>query len=215
MTRDIKNPFFFINSGITKIFDKIDNIKSIIVVTGTLTIVNYFFFNLNMVEQLRITENSNNHLKYDKLCNIDEKTNNINNNINNINNNINNINNNINNKFFIESDDYQKMQNNIQKCLDISIEIQKQNIYFLETVEQVQCLLKTVVCFSEKKKTNISIATSTSDFEKYIIHLNTVTNNNTIQAIDDEDNELENECYDILPCSNIKKATSTGFFYWK
>ena len=48
-----------------------------------------------------------------------------------------------------------------------------------------------------------------SDFEKYsrpeVFH----HNNN-----EENDNELLHECYDILPCNNSKKATSSSFF-WK
>ncbi len=48
-----------------------------------------------------------------------------------------------------------------------------------------------------------------SDFEKY-------SKPDIFKNNDEElDDELLHECYDILPCNNITKATSTAFFPWK
>ena len=49
--------------------------------------------------------------------------------------------------------------------------------------------------------------TSMSDFEKYSNP--SIFKNN--DSDDDIDNELLNECYDILPCNNITKSTLSGF----
>jgi hypothetical protein len=50
-----------------------------------------------------------------------------------------------------------------------------------------------------------------SDFQKYS-NPSMFQNSNTYE---DVDNELLQECYDVLPCNNITKATSSGFFGWK
>ena len=90
---------------------------------------------------------------------------------------------------------YQELQTKIDALLEINIELQSKNNILLEKYE----------------KKYITTLTSMSDFEKY-------SNTSTIQNKDtynDVDNELLQECYDVLPCNNITKATSTGFFGWK
>jgi hypothetical protein len=95
--------------------------------------------------------------------------------------------------YFITYNVYKEIQTKLDRLLEISIESQKQNNTLLQRYE----------------KTHISTLTSMSDFEKYsrpeIFHCNDNEEN---------DNELLHECYDMLPCNNIKKATSHGFF-WK
>ena len=95
--------------------------------------------------------------------------------------------------YFTNHNTYKEIQTKLDTLLEISIEIQKQNNTLLEKYE----------------KKYISTLTSMSDFEKYsrpeIFHCNDNEEN---------DNELLHECYDMLPCNNIKKATSSGFF-WK
>ena len=90
---------------------------------------------------------------------------------------------------------YQELQTKIDTLLELTIELQSKNNILLEKYE----------------KKYITTLTSMSDFEKY-------SNTSTIQNKDtynDVDNELLQECYDVLPCNNITKATSTGFFGWK
>ena len=95
--------------------------------------------------------------------------------------------------YFTTYNVYKEMQRKLDTLLEISIEIQKQNNTLLQRYE----------------KKYISTLTSMSDFEKYsrpeVFH----DNNN-----EENDNELLHECYDILPCNNSKKATSSRFF-WK
>ena len=97
--------------------------------------------------------------------------------------------------YFTTHNTYKEIQTKLDTLLEISIEIQKQNNILLEKYE----------------KKYISTLTSMSDFEKYsrpeVFH----HNNND----EDLDNELLHECYDVLPCNNIKKATASGFFKWK
>ena len=61
-----------------------------------------------------------------------------------------------------------------------------------------------------------------SDFEQYFKERKEEENITKVDAkyedaevYKDIDNELVQECYDNLPCSNIKQTTSYGFFYWK
>jgi len=90
---------------------------------------------------------------------------------------------------------YQGLQSKIDRLLEIDIEIQNQNNIFLQKHEK-KC---------------VSALTSMSDFQKYS-NPSVFQNNDTH---DDVDNELLQECYDVLPCNNITKATSSGFFSWK
>lgn len=90
---------------------------------------------------------------------------------------------------------YRGLQAKIDRLLEIDIEIQNQNNILLQKHE----------------KKYISTLTSMSDFEKYS-NPSTIQNKDTIEEVD---NELLHECYDILPCNNVTKATSTGFFGWK
>lgn len=87
----------------------------------------------------------------------------------------------------------QEFQTKIDKLLEITIEIQKQNALFLQ-------------CHDKKY---ISAITSMTDFEKY-------SKPDIFQNNDDElDDELLRECYDVLPCNNLTKTTSSTFFSWK
>jgi hypothetical protein len=90
---------------------------------------------------------------------------------------------------------YQGLQTKIDRLLEIDIEIQNQNNILLEKYE----------------KKYITTLTSMSDFQKYS-NPSIIQNKDTYE---DVDNELLQECYDVLPCNNITKATSTGFFGWK
>ena len=98
--------------------------------------------------------------------------------------------------YFTTYNVYKEIQTKLDTLLEISIEIQKQNNELLQRYE----------------KKYISALTSMSDFEKYsrpeVFH----HNNNDDEELD---NELLHECYDVLPCNNIKKATASGFFKWK
>ena len=86
---------------------------------------------------------------------------------------------------------YQELQTKIDTILEINIKIQNQNNILLQNHD----------------KKYISTTTSMSDFEKYSNQ--SIFKNN--DSDDDIDNELLHECYDILPCNNIKKSTLSGF----
>ena len=90
---------------------------------------------------------------------------------------------------------YQGLQTKIDILLEITIELQNKNNILLQKYE----------------KKYITTLTSMSDFQKYS-NPSMFENNDTYN---DVDNELLQECYDVLPCNNITKATSTGFFGWK
>jgi hypothetical protein len=90
---------------------------------------------------------------------------------------------------------YQELQAKIDRLLEIDIEIQNQNNTLLQKYE----------------KKYVSVLTSMSDFQKYS-NPSTIENKDTH---DDVDNELLQECYDVLPCNNATKVTSSGFFSWK
>ena len=81
----------------------------------------------------------------------------------------------------------------------------------MSVLERLSKLTSQFERIEKYEKKYITTLTSMSDFEKY-------SNTSTIQNKDtynDVDNELLQECYDVLPCNNITKATSTGFFGWK
>ena len=94
---------------------------------------------------------------------------------------------------------YQELRTKIDTLLEITIELQSKNNNIL----------------SEKyKKKYISTLTSMSDFEKYSNPI-TIQNKDMCNNVDNEFNELLREYYNVSPCNNVKKATSTGFFSWK
>lgn len=90
---------------------------------------------------------------------------------------------------------YKELQTKIDTLLEINIKIQNENNILLQKYD----------------KKYISTLTSVSDFEKYV---NTIMLKNN-DICDNVDNELLDDCYDILPCDNIKKTTLAGFLSWK
>jgi hypothetical protein len=155
----------------TNVFEKLENMKGLIkistgffIITTTLTIANYYFItNINTTNDEQLQLLEDNNKQLSKI--VED------------------------NNFKA----YQMLETKVDKLLEITIEMQKQNALFLQ--------------YYDKKY--ISVITSMSDFEKY-------SKPDIFKNNDEElDDELLRECYDILPCNNITKATSTGFFSWK
>lgn len=84
--------------------------------------------------------------------------------------------------------------------------------YKIEILDnKINCLLD----FNENKLHNVNdINPSNDNLKLSLIHPNTITNicaNN----INNEDDELLSECYDNIPCNNIKKVTGINrLFGW-
>jgi hypothetical protein len=107
---------------------------------------------------------------------------------------------------FINFKVYEEFQRKINIITNISVELKKQNDKLLENFEE------------NIGKKYITTMTSTSDFEKYFKEKEETRVNAEYEDGDmykNIDNELLQECYDVLPCNNITKATSSGFFGWK
>lgn len=64
--------------------------------------------------------------------------------------------------------------------------------------------------FENNEKKCLTESTSTTDIEL------STTKSNISENINDDDNELINECYDNIPCNNNKKITATksGFLFF-
>ena len=101
---------------------------------------------------------------------------------------------------FINFKVYEEFQKKINIISDINIELQNQGNKILEKLEE------------NIEKIYITTMTSTSDFEKYF---NKKVEKEDAEVYENIDNELLQECYDSLPCNNVKKTTLSGFLYWK
>ena len=175
-------------------FEKIERIQGLIsistgffIITSTLTFINYYF-----------------------IKNIYSKNNEQTKLLKNINNNLSKITEDNN---FINFKVYEDFQKKINIIADINIELQNQGNKILQKLEKN--IEKNI------EKIYITRMTSTSDFEKYFNK--NVEKEEKVKTVDKEDaevyenidNELLQECYDSLPCNNVKKTTLSGFLYWK
>jgi predicted glycosyltransferase len=176
---------------ITSIFEKIENIQGLILIStsffiigSTVSLINFYFIK-NIYskndEQIKLLKNINNN-----LSRITQDNN------------------------FINFKVYEEFQKKINIIADFSVELKKQSNKLLEQFEE------------NIEKKYITTTTSMSDFEQYFKEMKEEENITKVDAkyedaevYKDIDNELVQECYDNLPCSNIKQTTSYGFFYWK
>ena len=176
---------------ITSIFEKIENIQGLILIStsffiigSTVSLINFYFIK-NIYskndEQIKLLKNINNN-----LSRITQDNN------------------------FINFKVYNDFQKKINIIADFSVELKKQSNKLLEQFEE------------NIEKKYITTTTSMSDFEQYFKERKEEENITKVDAkyedaevYKDIDNELVQECYDNLPCSNIKQTTSYGFFYWK
>ena len=179
----------------TNMFEKIERIQGLItistgffIITSTLTLINYYFIKdiySKNDEQTKLLKNINNN-----LSRITQDNN------------------------FINFKVYEDFQKKINIIAEFSVELKKQSDKLLEKFEE------------NIEKKYITTTTSISDFEKYFKeNVEKVKEKEVnVKAIDFEvdsdiyeniDNELLQECYDSLPCNNVKKTTLSGFLYWK
>ena len=178
----------------TNMFEKIDRIQGLIsistgffIITSTLTFINYYFI-------------KNIYSKNDEQIKL----------LKNINNNLSRITQDNN---FINFKVYNDFQKKINIIADFSVELKKQSNKLLEQFEE------------NIEKKYITTTTSMSDFEQYFKEKVKAEKEVEVKAVDAEyedvdiykniDNELLQECYDSLPCNNVKTTTLSGFLYWK
>jgi hypothetical protein len=171
----------------TNIFEKIENIQGLIIIStsffiigSTVSLINFYFIK-NIYskndEQIKFLKNINN-----KLSHITEDNN------------------------FISFKVYENIQKKINIITDINVELKIQNNKLLEKFEKT----------FEKKYINTITSTDDFEKylkEKEPTDVDKDIDNELLQ--DCYDNELLQDCYDNLPRSNIKQTTSYGFFYWK
>jgi hypothetical protein len=96
---------------------------------------------------------------------------------------------------------YEEYKKKVDEIINSNIENQRITKMLLEKIDNINIASLSSIG-------SMTSMTSMSDFEKYCKNL--VSDN-----IDEEDNELLCESYDNLPCNNVIKTTSSGFFYWK
>jgi hypothetical protein len=170
----------------TNIFDKIERIHGLIIISSsfliigsTMSLINFYFLK---------NINSKNDENISLLKNIDDNLSKIKE-----------------DNYFINFKVYQEFQKKIDLITDISLELQKQNIKLFRFFEEKS---------KNNEKKTITTMTSMSDFEKYC-NSTILKEKEDLEIYEDIENEILQECYDNLPCNNFKKVTSSGFFNWK
>lgn len=170
----------------TNIFEKIENIQGLIIIStsffiigSTVSLINFYFIK-NIYskndEQIKLLKNINN-----KLCHITEDNN------------------------FINFKVYDEFQKKINIISDFSVELKKQSNKLLENFEKT---------FEKKYITTMTSTDDFEKYLKKNDN-DKKKEKELADVYKDIDNELVEDCYDNLPRSNIKQTTSYGFFYWK
>jgi len=172
---------------ITSIFKKTNMFEKIERIQGLITISTGFFIITSTLTFINYYFIKNIYSKNDEQTKV----------LKNINNNLSRITEDNN---FINFKVYEEFQKKINIISDTSVELKKQSNKILD--------------FFEKKleKKYITTMTSTCDLEKYFKH---EEEEKEVKNDENIDNELLLECYDNLPCSNLKQTKSYGLFYWK
>lgn len=168
----------------TNIFEKIENIQGLIIIStsffiigSTVSLINFYFIKniyLKNDEQIKLLKNINN-----KLCHITEDNN------------------------FINFKVYEEIQKKINIIADFSVELKKQSNKLLEKFEKTfeKKYITTMTSTDDFEK-----YLKENDKEKE-------SETKSADVYKDIDNELVEDCYDNLPRSNIKQTTSYGFFF--
>lgn len=96
---------------------------------------------------------------------------------------------------------------NNHKLITNDMYFQRTNIFEIvdkiDKIDKISCLINKNINENVKQKDNKEDDNKPQDNTQY-------DNKQEKKTDDDFDNELLNECYDILPCNNLNKITNTG-----